>query len=69
MMKDLKSKVPWFIVLVLSITFLVMPAQAMAKHRHTPPWWEVVPEEEVDSEYYDSILYSEIAPKLPKAGC
>jgi hypothetical protein len=28
------------------------------------PWWDVEPEEEVPSEYYDSILYSEIAPKL-----
>jgi len=27
-------------------------------------WWRTVPEEENPSEYYDSILYSEIAPKL-----
>jgi hypothetical protein len=27
-------------------------------------WWEVTPEPEVPSPYYDSILYSEIAPKL-----
>lgn len=27
-------------------------------------WWDVVPEEEVSSPYYDSILYSEIAPIL-----
>ncbi|MEE4357351.1 MAG: M14 family zinc carboxypeptidase [Desulfococcaceae bacterium] len=27
-------------------------------------WWEVTPEAEVPSEHYDSILYSEIAPKL-----
>ena len=28
------------------------------------PWWDVEPEEENPSPYYDSILYSEIAPKL-----
>jgi len=28
------------------------------------PWWDVVPEEENPSPYYDSILYSEIAPRL-----
>ncbi len=27
-------------------------------------WWEVVPEPEIPSPYYDSILYSEIAPRL-----
>ena len=27
-------------------------------------WWNVVPEPENPSSYYDSILYSEIAPKL-----
>jgi len=27
-------------------------------------WWDVVPEQETPSQYYDSILYSEIAPKL-----
>jgi hypothetical protein len=27
-------------------------------------WWDIVPEEENPSPYYDSILYSEIAPKL-----
>ena len=27
-------------------------------------WWNVVPEQEIPSQYYDSILYSEIAPKL-----
>jgi hypothetical protein len=28
------------------------------------PWWDVEPEEESPSPFYDSILYSEIAPKL-----
>ena len=28
------------------------------------PWWDVTPEAENPSPYYDSILYSEIAPKL-----
>ena len=27
-------------------------------------WWDVTPEEENPSSYYDSMLYSEVAPKL-----
>lgn len=64
-MRVLKVKIPWYFVLILSITFLVMPAQAMAKHNPKPPnWCEVDPEEENPSPYYDSLLYSEIAPML-----
>jgi len=47
--------------------FLMAPASAMASTGETftdGPWWDVEPEEENPSSEYDSILYSEIAPKL-----
>ncbi|MDH3398892.1 MAG: hypothetical protein OEM81_13830, partial [Acidimicrobiia bacterium] len=40
---------------------LLAPTSVMAGDGH---WWDVVPEEENPSPFYDSILYSEIAPKL-----
>jgi hypothetical protein len=43
------------------------PASAIASTGGTftdGPWWDVEPEEENPSPYYDSILYSEIAPRL-----
>ena len=46
---------------------LAMAAPAMAKSNGSHPaakWWQVTPEPEVPSTGYDSILYSEIAPKL-----
>ena len=59
-MQRFKIKFPQFFVLLLSITFLFLPANGIAGG----PWWDVVPEYENPSPYYDSILYSEIAPKL-----
>jgi hypothetical protein len=47
-------------LLVAPISVLASPAQQQS----SGPWWNVVPEEENPSPYYDSILYSEIAPKL-----
>jgi len=47
-------------LLVIPIGVLASPAQPQGPG----PWWEVVPEEENPSNQYDSILYSEIAPKL-----
>ncbi|MDX2441802.1 MAG: M14 family zinc carboxypeptidase [Desulfobacterales bacterium] len=64
-MRGLKAKIPWYFVIILSITFLVLPAQTMAKKKPKPAdWCNVMPEPEIPSEYYDSILYSEIAPRL-----
>jgi hypothetical protein len=60
MMQRLKKKFPQFFGLFLSITFLILPTNAISGG----PWWDVEPEEENPSPYYDSILYSEIAPKL-----
>jgi hypothetical protein len=69
-MKGTRTRKPqWFFFLaVLSVAILIAPAAVMAKSPAAPsaggPWWDVEPEEENPSSYYDSILYSEIAPKL-----
>ena len=55
---------------VISFTFLCVPIGASAKYKRLKTrsnqykWWNVAPEDEVPSPYYDSILYSEIAPLL-----
>ena len=58
----------YLILAILCVIALILPMNVMAKPLATPessgPWWEVTPEEENPSPYYDSILYSEIAPKL-----
>ncbi len=59
----------WFVVVsVLLMALLVAPMGAAAAPADTAKgsgaWWNVVPEPENPSTYYDSILYSEIAPKL-----
>jgi len=59
-MQRLIKKLPSYFVLFLSVIFLLLPQNVIAKGK----WWDVVPEEENPSPYYDSILYSEIAPKL-----
>jgi hypothetical protein len=59
-MQRFKKKLPQFFVLFLFITFLFLPTNVIAKSK----WWDVEPEEENPSPYYDSILYSEIGPKL-----
>ena len=45
----------------MCIIGLLAPTSALADAGH---WWDVVPEAENPSPQYDSILYSEIAPKL-----
>jgi hypothetical protein len=67
MMKGMKIKLPFLLCCLIAITLLAMPAPAMAKHKHqskTPDWCFVDPEPEIPSENYDSMLYSEIAPRL-----
>jgi Zinc carboxypeptidase len=52
-----------FLIFVLPI----IPAQSLAKNNRnsTPPdWCDIEPEPEIPSEDYDSMLYSEIAPRL-----
>jgi len=50
--------------LILSGLDWVNAAPGTSKKTTPNNWWEVMAEEEIPSEYYDSILYSEIAPKL-----
>ncbi|MBW2519988.1 MAG: hypothetical protein JRD88_06495 [Deltaproteobacteria bacterium] len=59
-MKSANQRLILSFVLALITTFLFPPANAIANGK----WWDVVPENEAPSYYYDSILYSEIAPKL-----
>ena len=47
-------------LIAAGLALAVFPVRAQAGG----PWWDVTPEPEVPSTSYDSILYSEIAPKL-----
>ena len=58
--KNWKTQIPRYGLVALCVTLLFVPASAMSQG----PWWDVEPEEENPSPYYDSILYSEIGPKL-----
>mgnify|MGYP005841031369 CR=1 FL=1 len=46
---------------LLCVVALFIPISVFAQ---PGKWWEVAPEPEIPSPYYDSILYSEIAPRL-----
>lgn len=58
--------VRYLIIVMLCTSLLVVAVSALASPRGATQgnWWDVEPELEVPSPYYDSILYSEIAPKL-----
>jgi len=43
---------------------LIVPANVAAASASQGKWWDVVPEDETPAPLYDSILYSEIGPKL-----
>ena len=49
---------------ILCVVVLLVPSSMLARADDGGHWWIVEPEEENPSPYYDSILYSEIAPKL-----
>ncbi len=53
---------------IICVILLIAPMGALASPTegalNSGPWWDVEPEEENPSPYYDSILYSEIAPML-----
>jgi len=67
-MQSLIKKIPIFLALILCFVFLFSSLNAIAKKPSSSPsqgkWWDVEPEPENPSTGYDSILYSEIAPKL-----
>jgi hypothetical protein len=48
----------------LGLLLLALTVSASAGSQGNGAWWDVEPEEENPSPYYDSILYSEIGPKL-----
>lgn len=58
----------WWLVLLLLMAVALLSSPASAKQNASGKsqggWWNVTPEEEIPSSFYDSILYSEIAPKL-----
>jgi hypothetical protein len=65
--KGFKTPMRYYFLAILCVTMLIAPASVMASPPTPPsrgPWWDVEPEEENPSPQYDSILYSEIAPKL-----
>ncbi len=64
MEKGFKRKLPGFLLVILCVFALIVPASAAASSATQGKWWDVEPEEEVPSPYYDSILYSEIGPRL-----
>jgi len=53
----------WAFVVVFCFTVLFIPTGS-AQQAENYKWWEVTPEKENPSPDYDSILYSEIAPRL-----
>jgi hypothetical protein len=53
----------WLPIAILC-AIVVLPVSVAAAPPAQHPWWEVVPEDERPSPQYDSILYSEIAPRL-----
>ncbi len=59
-----RGKTRWHLLAILCMIALVVPSSAMARSHSQGPWWDVTPEDENPSSYYDSILYSEIAPRL-----
>ena len=58
----MNQKVRSFLIVALLSIVIMLAASPLAAGNGN--WWDVVPEEENPSPYYDSILYSEIAPKL-----
>ena len=58
----------WFFSIALLAGLMILPSNLSAgkggASTNQGKWWDVVPEDENPSPYYDSILYSEIAPKL-----
>lgn len=63
-----KTRLRIFTFALICVVLLMAPLGALAGPLGgallSGPWWDVEPEEENPSQYYDSILYSEIAPRL-----
>ena len=66
--KGLKTPVFWYLLVIVCVSALILPTTLLAGKAKSSSgggnWWDVEPEVENPSSHYDSILYSEIAPKL-----
>ena len=67
-MNMIRNKRLWCLAIIILVGLLFMPNSLLAGKggslNSQGKWWDVEPEPENPSPYYDSILYSEIAPKL-----
>ena len=65
---SIKTRLRIITFALICVILLIAPFGALAGPiggtLNSGPWWDVEPEEENPSPYYDSILYSEIAPRL-----
>ncbi|MDT8306963.1 MAG: M14 family zinc carboxypeptidase [Anaerolineae bacterium] len=57
-------RLTFLMVLCVLLLMVTAPVAAGRAPEGRGAWWDVIPEEENPSSQYDSILYSEIAPKL-----
>ncbi|MCK5429595.1 MAG: hypothetical protein KAI94_09000, partial [Anaerolineales bacterium] len=59
-----KLRLSFYVMVCLAMLIAPLGVLAFAPESDSGPWWAVEPEPENPSPFYDSILYSEIAPKL-----
>lgn len=65
MRKGVRIKLPILLFYILSSVLFIIPVSSLAKNKPEPiDWCNLEPETEVPSELYDSILYSQVAPRL-----
>jgi hypothetical protein len=66
MSKKIKIFIRYLLLTIFCAAFLIAPVGMLTTTAESSsgPWWDAEPEEENPSPFYDSILYSEIAPKL-----
>jgi hypothetical protein len=66
--KGLKTPIFWYFLVIFCVFALILPATPLAGKAKSSSsqgkYWDTIPEDETPSPYYDSILYSEIGPKL-----
>jgi hypothetical protein len=68
LVKKMKTPISWYFLIIVCISILILPSTLMAGKSQSSSnrgkYWDTIPEDENPSPYYDSILYSEIGPKL-----
>ena len=66
--KRIKTPIFWYFLVIVCVSILILPTTLMAgkskSSSNRGKYWDVTPEKENPSPNYDSILYSEIGPKL-----